>query len=177
MAISSERLFPDGGVAWAWNELTHIPVSDIDPAVDASGPAVDAYHSSSIEIMDGGDYLIGLRNMSEAVRIRPDSGSVVWVLGGPRSNFTFPNDPQGGFRFPNGVRELANGHIVLVDHGDPVTAPPTRAVEYALNTDAGTATLVWSAEAFTSHFGERLRLRPTPDQRRYPGVLRERRAE
>jgi hypothetical protein len=42
---------------------------------------------------------------------------------------------------------LPNGDVILFDDGDDDVPPFSRAVEYALDTDAGTATLVWSAHA------------------------------
>lgn len=96
-------------------------------------------------------------------------GDVVWRLGGERSEFSFIGDPYGGFCAQHDARILTNGHLLVFDNGSrrdesgpgfPQTAdmcpdptdptgprtarPQSRIVEYALDTEAMTATQVWS---------------------------------
>jgi outer membrane protein assembly factor BamB len=143
-----ERLAPDGGVLFAWSSLT-LPVTDLDPGFEAQGYGashwVDAYHANAIDVMDDGNYLVSLRNDSEVVKVDSTTGDILWILGGRRSNFTFLNDPEGGFSAQHGVRELPNGHLILFDDGNFHTPQISRAVEYALDPNAMTATLVWQA--------------------------------
>ncbi len=98
-----------------------------------------------------------------------EPGDVVWRLGGERNEFTFVGDPFGGFCAQHDARILPDGHLLLFDNGsrrdqtgpvapqtadmcpdpaDPdgerIARPQSRIVEYALDTEAMTATLVWS---------------------------------
>lgn len=102
-------------------------------------------------------------------------GDVVWRLGGRRGDVTVVDDPEGGFCAQHDARILPDGHLLLFDNGaqrdtagpdtgqamgqdadmcpdpqDPsgprVARPRTRVVEYALDEEARTATLVWSHE-------------------------------
>jgi hypothetical protein len=54
-------------------------------------------------------------------------------------------DPLGGFGIQHDVRILPNGHLLLFDNGNFHNPPQSRAVEYALDTVAMTATLVWES--------------------------------
>ena len=138
-----EQIAPDGGVLWSWNEFDHIPVTDLRGESYQSS-LIDASHSNSIEIMDDGNYLVNMRDMSQAVKIDKDTGDILWILGGAQSSFQFVNDPLNGPSYQHGTRELPNHDIIMFDNGCAHPAPYyDRAVEYALDTDAGTATLVW----------------------------------
>ncbi len=145
-----ERVSPSGEVLFSWNSSV-LPLTGEDPSNTlVNQPVVDGYHGNSIDIMDGGDYLVSFRNLSEAVKIDPTDGGIVWILGGASSSFTFVDAPYpGGFRLQHTVRELPNGHIILLDDG---YLRDSRAVEYALDETAKTATLVWSAQASNPGF-------------------------
>jgi hypothetical protein len=139
-----ERIAPDGGVLFHFSSFT-LPITDEDPSNPLAGQtAIDGYHSNAIEVMDDGNYLLSYRNLSEAVKVDSTTGDILWILGGPRSSFTFVNDPLLGFRLQHGVRELANGHIIMFDDGYERNS---RAVEYELDMTAMTATLIWSVTA------------------------------
>jgi hypothetical protein len=140
-----EHLAPDGGVLWKWNELDYIPLSQIDPAVLQTEANVDAFHSNAIDFSDGG-FLISNRDMSEIVKVDSTTNAIVWTLGGLGSDFVFVNDPLNGPSFQHGARELPNGDIICFDNGDGRTPLHSRAVEYALDPQERTATLVWEGD-------------------------------
>jgi hypothetical protein len=158
-----EQIAPDGGVIWSWNEFDHISLADLrGSASNTTGIQVDGSHTNAIEITDDGNYMLSLRNMSEIVKIDRVSGEVIWTLGGVASSFVFVNDPENGPSYQHGARELPNHHIILFDNGRYHDPWADRAVEYALDTDAGTATLVWqyqpdpALQALVFGFSERL---------------------
>lgn len=134
----------------------------------------DYIHANSVEMQPDGDLVASFRNTGQVLRIATEPhdgfepGDVVWRLGGQRNDFTFVDDPFGGFCAQHDARILPNGHLMLFDNGsrrddtgpvapqtadmcpdptDPdgvVARPQSRLVEYALDTEAMTATLVWS---------------------------------
>jgi hypothetical protein len=140
--------------------------------VELTTSQVDASHANAIDVTSDGSYLLSLRNTSQIVKIDPTTGHILWHLGGAgisspssgrtKGDFTFINDPWGGFSCQHGARELPNGHIILFDDGDGHSPPQSRAAEYALDTTAMTATLVWQStpdpQVFTSILGFAQRL-------------------
>jgi hypothetical protein len=113
--------------------------------------------------MDDGDLLVSFRHFSSVFKIatsdRPGfvAGDVVWKLGGRDSDFTFPPG-EGGPCAQHTARQLPNGNILMFDNGswnvqplcvDPTNpaGPPiqrlqTRVVEFELDEQAGTATVL-----------------------------------
>jgi hypothetical protein len=72
------------------------------------------------------------------------------------------NDPLGGFNGQHSVRVLPNGHLLLFDNGWRHAPPESRAVEYAVDPVAMTATMVWEYRhqpaIFTGYTGSVQRL-------------------
>ena len=62
------------------------------------------------------------------------------------------NDPLGGFSAQHSVRVLTNGDLLLYDNGLRHTPPESRAVEYRLDADTKTATMVWQYRRVPSVF-------------------------
>jgi hypothetical protein len=157
-----QKLDPAGAVVFTW---TSAAIAD---ETTAGGPSLtipaDYAHINSVWPTTDGDVIASFRNLSAVLRIATvahdgyQPGDIVWRLGGRHSDFTFVDDPfPGGPCAQHTASELPNGHILLFDNGsnglciDPAdpTGPTidrgqTRVSEYALDTDAGTATLVWS---------------------------------
>ena len=86
--------------------------------------------------------MMSFRHLSQLIKV-DHTGSIVWKLGGVDGDFSFVNDPLDGFSFQHGARELPNGNILLFDNGNGHNPQHSRAVEYRLDVNAGTATLVW----------------------------------
>jgi hypothetical protein len=127
----------------------------------------DYAHINSIQVMDDGDILASFRHLSSVWKIARTAhdgfqvGDVVWRLGGRISDFTFVDDPHpGGPCAQHTATQLPDGNILLFDNGsgwlgqvlcidpadpsgDSVSRGFSRVTEYALDEDAGTATLVW----------------------------------
>lgn len=140
-------------------DLTWTSRGEVDPAeAYALGARGEDYaHVTSVEMQPDGDLVAALRNTGQVLRIATlphdglAPGDVVWRLGGERNDFTVVDDPGGGFCAPYDARLGPDGRLMLVDAGSRAvdTCPTTagaRVVEYALDTEAMTATLVWSFE-------------------------------
>jgi hypothetical protein len=185
-----QELAPDGSAAFTWNSADHIPLED--GLVGHLDSGFDYSHLNSLQYLPDGDILASFRNTSQVMKIARTAhdgfqpGDVVWRIGGVSGDFTFVDDPYGGFCAQHTARILANGHLLVWDNGAffqpgngftpqtgdicPNPAGPdeprvgrgfSRAAEYALDLDAMTATLVWQSdddEGYTPFAGSAQRL-------------------
>lgn len=135
------RADPDGTVRRLFAALDQFGVADwIEPPAQGLG-GVD--HPNSLDVLPGGDLLVSWRNFGQLTRIDSATGEIRWRLGGGRSDFTIVGDPLGGFSAPHFARLLDDGHVLLFDNGNRHQPSESRAVEYALDPAARSATLVW----------------------------------
>ena len=107
-----QEVGPGGGVILDWNSAEHM-----DPAVDGLSGLPDYAHLNSIEVMADGNLLLSFRHTSQVMKIDRTTGDVIWRLGGVNSDFTFPDDPEGGPCAQHTATELANGDIQIWDNG------------------------------------------------------------
>jgi hypothetical protein len=103
----------------------------------------DMDHPNSIDIDHDGGVIISYRDLDAIVKVDPATHVIEWQLGGARNQFRFVNDPQSGFGGQHDVRVLPNGHLLLFDNGTNHSPQASRAVEYAIDPVAKTATMVW----------------------------------
>jgi hypothetical protein len=144
-----QRIRADGAVSFQWNTFEHYALDDADDFVwqEPGTGGYDFTHCNAIETLPSGDYLVSTRNLSEITRIDHETGEIRWRMGKGKGNqFTFINDPKGGFWNMHGIRRLQDGHLIMIDNGLGHMPPSSRAVEYEIDEDAMTATLVWSFE-------------------------------
>jgi hypothetical protein len=120
-----------------WAYWTH--ADKIDPPV--ADQSID--HPNSIDFDLDGGVIASFRNLGAVIKIDPTTRKVLWQLGGARNQFTFIGDPLNGFSGQHSVRVLPNGHFIVFDNGVSNSTPASRAVEYAVNESARTATMVW----------------------------------
>ncbi len=128
-------------VVFEWNSFDHIPITDAT-FLDMTEPTIDYIHSNAIEVDHDGNLLLSSRHTDEITKIDRSTGEIIWRLGGRGNQFTFIGDSIG-FSRQHSIRRLPNGHILLYDNGNTHTPQFSRAVEYALDENAMTATLVW----------------------------------
>lgn len=115
-------------------------------------PDLDHPNSLDFDLDDG--IIVSYRSLSAIVKVNQVTGHIVWQLGGTRNQFTFVNDPLGGFDGQHTVRVLPNGHFLVFDNGWNHSPQMSRAVEYAVDTVAMTATMVWQYEASPPVFND-----------------------
>jgi len=150
-----ERISSTGELLFAWNALDRLDIGSADPLILrdlADADDLDFTHANAIDVSADGSFLISLRHLSQVIKV-DRSGSIVWRLGGVNSDFEFVNDPLRGFSFQHGTRELANGNLLLFDNGNGHEPQQSRAVEYRLDLNARTATLVWQFNADPPIYG------------------------
>lgn len=134
------RMTGPSTVTFSWDTWSAFGISDW---VEQGGTTADYDHPNALSFDADSNYLISFRNMASVVKLNRNTGAVIWQLGGNRSTFTIVNDPLGFFSAQHFARRLPNGHILMYDDGDRHSPSTSRAVEYALDTVANTATLVW----------------------------------
>jgi len=115
---------------------------------------LDYMHISSAAQGTHGNWILSLRNLNMVASLNGTDGTVEWVLSSnPQLHapgykvFDFAR-VEHAFYLPHHVTQLADDRIVLVDDGAlrPNGQNFTRAVEYALDAETDTATLVWQFE-------------------------------
>jgi hypothetical protein len=151
-----QEITPGGSVVRQWFASDHIPMSEVpaawcDTINGTTGDIYDVYHANSVEPA-GNDVVLSFRHLDAVYRVSGADGSIVWKLGGTArpESLTILNDPEfgpggGGFGGQHDARVLGDGTVTVHDNGFHAgTGPrhPPRAVRYAIDTGAGTATLI-----------------------------------
>jgi hypothetical protein len=135
------RMAADGTIRIVLDGWEHFGWEDrIEPPRDT---LLDFDHPNSLDFDHDGNYVVSYRNMGEVTKIDAKTGAIIWRLGGRNNQYTFRNDPKGGFSAQHTARILDNGNLLLYDNGTRHTPPETRVVEYRLDTARMTADLVW----------------------------------
>jgi hypothetical protein len=129
-----------------WRSWDHFSILDgsVSGYVNLDSSLIDYVHGNAIELDMDGNLLLSSRHMNEITKIDRQTGEIIWRLGlnALNNQFTFVNDTRG-FSHQHDIRRLANGNITLFDNGNFLVPEYSRAVEYALDEQAMTATLVW----------------------------------
>jgi len=144
-----QELDVDKNVIFQWRSWDHIPITDTYQNVTSRN--FGYIHVNSIEFdQTDGNIILCCRETSEVIKISRVTGEVMWRMGAKNNEFTFINEhPETAprhFKVPHDVRRLANGHLTMFDNGaDEKDQERTysRAVEYDLDEENKTATMVW----------------------------------
>jgi hypothetical protein len=138
-----QQFTPADELIFQWRAWDHMDILSQQQFIDLTAAALDFPHMNSIDVDDDGHILLSSRNNSECTKINRDTGDVIWRLGGTHSTLTFVNDPLNGPRNQHSFRAVGRRHYLLFDNGNLHSPPVSRAVEYAVDPVAKTATLVW----------------------------------
>lgn len=134
-----------------WRAIDHFSVLDgvhdnvNVPELNFTASVISFTHANSIQETHDGYWILSCRNMDAVTKIDPQTGSIVWRLGGKNNQFQFVNDSLGGISNQHHATLLPNNHLLIYDNGMFHNPPIARAVEYVLNEADSTATLVFSA--------------------------------
>jgi hypothetical protein len=139
------RQSPTGTIEFSWNAWDHFTIADwifIQPGL-AQMPTIDFDHPNSINIDIDGDYIVSFASLGEITKINATTGQMMWRFGGRHNQFTIVGDPLNGFGIQHHAHVLSNGNLLFIDNGARHSPPESRAVEYHLDLNARTATMVW----------------------------------
>ena len=131
-----------GDVLFEWRSREHVGLEEtLTPQVTQAGN-VDYFHLNSIAVDSDGHLLVSARNTSTVYKIHRKTGSVIWRLGGKKSDFTF--GPGASFAFQHDARRHPDGTMTIFDNAasrpDPTLA--SRAIRIRLDAKRRHATLV-----------------------------------
>jgi hypothetical protein len=101
----------------ASNTTVDLPGAFFWAGCDGKGPSQDWTHANSIWVADDGTYIVSFRHLNQIIALAPDLQSVRWRLGGPGSDFSFP-DSNDRFYFQHSAKLLPNGNLLLFDNGN-----------------------------------------------------------
>ena len=124
-----------GNVLWSWRGSDHVPVTWCTHC-NWNSSLLDPYHHNAFQVLENGDILLSLRNMDAVVRIDKATGTLVWVLGGPFSDFSFDASSEA-FRHPHDAQLIEGNHLLLFDNGSGKPSQVSRGVEYVLDLNEG----------------------------------------
>ena len=155
-----EEIDPQGALVWQWRMSDHVGVDEtlttprlVTAMSTVNGTNVaDVYHCNSLEAAPNGRVLISSRNTSALYLVDKSTGTIVWKMGGTGSNhdnaqiLAIQNDGEGEFSGQHDARLHANGDVSVYDDHTGASGA-ARGVEYAIDTNAGTATPVWQYAA------------------------------
>jgi len=139
-----QEFTPEGDLIFQWRAWDNFDVRDVH-LDDPYGGSFRFPHMNAIDIDEDGHILLSSRHISEVTKINRDTGEIIWRLSGiPKNNdFTYVDDPLNGPRNQHAIRCTGNGRYLLFDNGNLHSPSVSRAVEYELDLDAMTATVVW----------------------------------
>jgi hypothetical protein len=154
------RLAPDGSAdllfdaidRWTPDDFTSPPLTD----------KLDMDHPNSLDFDSDGNLIVSWRSLGAITKHDVNTGEVIWQLGGTKSDFTIDGDPLNGFSGQHFARVLPDRHILIYDNGTGHDPNVSRPVEYALDTENKTATMVWDFlspdKTYTTYMGSAQRL-------------------
>ncbi|MCB0761501.1 MAG: aryl-sulfate sulfotransferase [Flavobacteriales bacterium] len=136
-----QELTEDGLLFMQWRSWDYLEITDnIDNNLLIC--CIDPFHINSIELDVDSNYICSLRHTNEVLKISRQTGDIMWRWShNPGINMVqFINDD--GFSHQHDVRRLENGNILMFDNAN-TTTQITRIVEWSLDEENMTATLVW----------------------------------
>jgi hypothetical protein len=159
-----QELDASKNVVFQWRTWDYLPITD--SYADLTTNIVDLIHANALAVDANGDILFSMRHLSSIIKIDRQTGNLDWILGGKQNQFSFINENESNapnyFSFQHDIRVLPDGNITLFDNGTQHTPQYSRGVEYKLDEQNKTATLVWeyrhSPDIFASANGSVQRL-------------------
>lgn len=131
-------------VVFEWRNIDHIPITDSDE--DLTGPRINYSTLNAFTVDTDGNILASFRNHSEIMKISRTTGEIMWRWGSPRGEFRTVGESEDNapyyFSRQHHIQRLPNGNVTLFDNGQFHTPPYSRAVEYNLDEESKTATMV-----------------------------------
>jgi len=140
-----QELDAQRNVIFQWRTWDYLPITD--SYFDLTAKDIDLIHANALDMDKDGNILFSLRHLSAIVKINRQTGDVMWILGGKENQFSFINEHEANsptyFSYQHDIHVLPNGNITLFDNGNQHNPLYSRGVEYKLDENNKTATLVW----------------------------------
>ncbi len=145
-----QEFTPEGDLIFQWRAWDNFDVRDVH-LDNPYGSSFRFPHMNAIDIDEDGNILLSSRHLSEITKINRDNGDIIWRLSGivKNNDFTFVNDnfnPPGP-RNQHAIRHTGANRYLMFDNGNLHSPSASRALEYELDLDAMTATVVFQYPA------------------------------
>jgi hypothetical protein len=111
-SVIQERDIRSGRLLMEWRSLDHVPVAESYRSLEEP---YDYLHINSIDIAPDGHLLISGRHTWTLYKLHRQTGSVIWRLGGKRSDFALDADAR--FSWQHDARQLDGRTISLFENG------------------------------------------------------------
>ena len=111
-SIIQEIDIASGRLVFEWRSLQHIAVRDSHQPL---AEPYDYLHVNSIQQLPDGNLLISGRHTWALYKVDRGTGSVIWTLGGKRSQFRMGQDTE--FSWQHDARQLSDRVLTLFDNG------------------------------------------------------------
>jgi hypothetical protein len=141
-SIIQEIDISSGRVVFEWRGLDHVPVAE---SYRQPGGVCDYLHANSIDLLPDGHLLISARNTWALYKVDRESGTVIWRLGGKRSDFALASGAH--FSWQHDARHAGDGIVTLFDDGSngPIqTESQSRGLRLAVDSKRRTVRLAAS---------------------------------
>ena len=134
-----------GTVERVWDAAKFWDITDPAQRVEWTAGNLRWTHMNSLSRAPGGGWIASSRNRHQVVSISPDFQTIRWQLGGPDSDFDFP-DPTDRFATQHTAAQLPNGNVLVFDNRAALPDGEgyySRALELRLDFDEMTAVKEW----------------------------------
>jgi hypothetical protein len=142
-----------------WNSFDYIPVEEAATYINLTAPNIDYVHCNSLEEDTDGNLIFSGLSLCSCVKIDRVTGEILWRLGGTHASvndFTIIGDPLGAFNSQHDFKASGPGTYTMFDNGTWHSPKISRGLEYEIDTDEMTATLIWSyscMDYYGTHLG------------------------
>ncbi len=154
----------EGDMIFQWRAWDHMDIADtqVPGECELTSNYIRFPHMNAIDIDTDGHILLSSRHASEITKINRLTGEVIWRFGGEKNQFTIINDPLNGPENQHDIRAMGNNRYTLFDNGNEHSPKVSRAVEYEIDAENKTATLVWefrdTPDKYSHYMGNAQRL-------------------
>ena len=158
-----EMFRPDHSVIWSWNTFDYVDWAPVTPG--------DWSHCNSVTVdLDESVFYLSCRNFSNVLKVSLEGDmEIIWRLGKGGDFAADPASDMPWFEEQHEPELQPNGNFLIYDNGT-LERGASRVVEYAIDKEAATSTIVWEfpgdfdvdpwyrTEWFTNHWGDADRL-------------------
>jgi hypothetical protein len=156
------ELDPEGNTVWYWSGWDNLPIEHcvFPDMLKRAPPQPVAYaHINGLTLSpDGTAIIASVRHFDQVIKIDRATGEILWRMGGQAAvanDFTFIDDPYEGTSHQHHPTFTADNRLLLFDNGNNRDPRFSRVVEYELDEESLTATLIWEYAESGIRFAER----------------------
>ena len=132
------ELRPDGSKSVVFSVWDHLAYEPLELPDSADGWT----HANALDVSDDeGTYYVSLKHLDAIVEVDRASGDLLLQIGGEDSDVALADGGKHLFEWQHQFEVLSSG-ILVFDNG-PHLGPESRAVEYAIDPEGGSAEFVW----------------------------------